>query len=912
VPAPQSEPTPPPVAAAEQPAQTKDTERVVQIVTPEKPVPAVATEQPVPAAVTDKNAAVQGVLPVPAPQSEPTPPPVAAVEQPAQTKEVLVTVPAPQEPTKPVRVDMKLTDYVNLFVGTTESDTKSGHAGNVNPGAQTPFGMVSFGPDTTGSGEGWGKGSGGYYHDDTNINHFSLTHLNGPGCRGQGAVALLPMDQEGPIDGRRSEFLHPDERATPGYYSVVFNSGIKSELTATARSGMARFTYKDAQKAFLVIDVARNNKFQTGIDRYHRLESERFKRPVAAVAEIAIDIDRQSVSGKAIASEFCEGTWKQPVYFHATFDKKLKPTSQLVKKAAQLQFDLPAGETTVLVKIGISSVSEANARLNLETENKDWSFDALRAKASEDWNDRLNTIQIDMAKTPTDQLTESQRTNLTKFYTAFYRVFSGPTIFSDVNGDYRSMKQTNLQFDRSQLPPRETRNVADYKFKVNGEDVGYTTHYSGFSMWDTYRSQAQMLALIAPDEASEMMQSLVADAEQCGAFPHWVDGSEDTTPMEGDHALNVIAGSYAFGATKFDLMKARKFTMQSVNDPASACNDKPSVGKLNLDNYRKLGYIPFEENGWHASSSTLEMITSDRSAAAFLNRLPTREADSVLIASLIERSKNWNNIFDDKKKALWAKKSTGEWVDDDPDKLRKSNFHESTEPNYIWTIAHDWAAVIEKLGGKAAAITRLNTLFSFKSFASSDEPTGENLNEGERSDRYYIGNEPAFQTPWAYNWAGAPKYAQYIIPVIMNRNFSLGPGGLPGNDDMGATSAWYVWAALGLYPVIPSEPGFAVSTPQFDGMTLWLGNGENLRLETGAQALIDDIRYIKDMKLNGEAYKGSWLPLNKIKDGGKLSYVLDAQPTDWGSGDALTPPSGPAADYGEATGKPPSSVQMVQ
>ena len=471
------------------------------------------------------------------------------------------------------------------------------------------------------------------------------------------------------------------------------------------------------------------------------------------------------------------------------------------------------------------------------------------------------------------------------------------------------MKQVDVKFDNSTLPQRETRNVADYKFKVNGADAGYTTHYSGFSMWDTYRSQAQMLALIAPDEASEMMQSLVADAEQCGAFPHWVDGSEDTTPMEGDHALNVIAGSHAFGATKFDLMKARKFTMQSVNDPASACNDKPSVGKLNLDNYRKLGYIPFEENGWHASSSTLEMITSDRSAAAFLNRLPTREADSALIASLIERSKNWNNIFDDEKKALRAKNSTGEWVDGS---WKKSNFHESTEPNYIWTIAHDWAAVIEKLGGKAAAITRLNTLFSFKSFARRDQPSGKSLNGGEGSERYYIGNEPAFQTPWAYNWAGAPKYAQYIIPVIMNKNFSLGPDGLPGNDDMGATSAWYVWAALGLYPVIPSEPGFAVSTPQFDGMTLWLGNGESLRLETGVQALIDNVRYIKDMKLNGEAYKGSWLPLNKIKDGGKLSYVLDAQPTDWGSGDALTPPSGPAADYGEATGKPPSSVQMVQ
>ena len=220
------------------------------------------------------------------------------------------------------------------------------------------------------------------------------------------------------------------------------------------------------------------------------------------------------------------------------------------------------------LKVGISSVSAANAKLNLEAENNGWSFDAIKTRSSKDWNSRLNTIQVDLAKPgEVEKLPSAQqdaaKTNLKKFYTAFYRVYGGPTVYSDVNGDYRSMKQADLK--QADIPTRATVNVSNYKFKLDGKDAGYKTHYSGFSMWDTYRSQAQLVALIAPDEATEMMQSLVADAQQCGAIPHWVDGSEDTTPMQGDHGLNVIAGSYMFGAKNFDLESARKFIKQSTD-----------------------------------------------------------------------------------------------------------------------------------------------------------------------------------------------------------------------------------------------------------------------------------------------------------------------------------------------------------
>jgi predicted alpha-1,2-mannosidase len=800
------------------------------------------------------------------------------------------------------RIDMPgLTEFVNPFVGTFMTETGGGHSGNVNPGAQTPFGMVSFGPDTRGSGLGWGFGSGGYYHGDRSIDFFSMTHLNGPGCRGQSAVAIQPMTSSGGMSP--AAYSHANEKAEPGYYQVKFDNGINSEFTATTRTGMARFTFADKDKAFLVIDSSRNNSSKGG---------------GAAPAKIEIAGDGKSVSGQAVAPVFCDGTWKQPVFFHATFDKPLR-TSALANNSARLQFETGEADKSVQMKVGISSVSVANAKLNLETENSGWSFEAIRQQSSDIWNSRLNTIQLDLAKpTALEKLPQEKKANatnkLTQFYTALYRVYSGPTVYSDVNGEYRSMKQVDRSAPSHSLPPRVTENVETYKFKLDGKDAGYKTHYSGFSMWDTYRSQAQLLAWVAPDEASEMMQSLVADAQQCGAFPHWVDGSEDTTPMMGDHALNVIAGSYVFGAKKFDLESARKFVKQSAFDPNSVCNDKLSVGRnangKALPQYLKDGYIATDSPAdWYGSSATIEMITSDRSAGAFLAALPTNGADRGDIDKLFGRASNWKNIFDDRDKILKAKDSAGNW--------KNGKFHESGETNYIWAFAHDWTALIGKLRGENdkgpndAAVKRLNRLFSYKSFSVEDEPSGRDLNGGESSSDYYIGNEPAFQTPWAYDWAGSPKHAQYIIPVIMRKNFSLEPGGLPGNDDMGATSGWYVWSALGLYPVIPSAPGVAISTPQFSGATVWLGNGKKLRIETDKQSMLDDVRYISEMKLGDAEYKGTWLPLDKIRNGGKLSFKLSTEPTTWGEAPELTPPSGPAADYSKATAKEASSVQIV-
>lgn len=809
-----------------------------------------------------------------------------------------------------------LTKFVNVFIGTGAPKAGGLFPGNLNPAAQAPFGMVSFGPDTPGSRAPWGNGSGGYYYSDTTIDFFSLTHLAGPGCRGQGAVAMIP-------GGGSLSFSHDDEVASPGYYGVRTGNGILSEFTATTRTGMARLTYPSGSAPTLVINALRSNGMKSGV-------------PTTLIPDpvnIAVDARAGVVSGTTVVGAFCGGTWYKPVNFYITFDTPLDPkATQVANGVATLVFVPKAGggKTTVQLKAGISSVSVANARLNLTTENPGWSFDKVRGKLDAAWNSRLNTIQLDLAQPgATGRLGDAQartaKDYVTQFYTALYHAMAGPTVYSDVNGDYRSMRQANLADPSNTAPRRDTANVSQYP--VPGNPNAYRTHYSGFSLWDTYRSLTQLQALMFPGETGDMMQSLVADAKQCGAFPHWVDGSDDTKPMEGDHAPNVIAGAYAFGARGFDTGSARKYMLQSAfgtGGPGSpfvegACNDMGSVDDgagVNTvgDFYLKNGYVSTEVAGnHHAGSMTLELTATDTSIGNFLAALG-RADDASTVAALRKRGRNWLNIFNanippgndyyGETKGLVTKNSSGQW---DFSLNNNRGFHESTEPNYIWTIGHDYTELISQLGGNAAAIARLNTLFGLSQADPFDGPlpSASTLNSGESGSTLYIGNEPSLQTPWAYNWTGRPQLTQRVIPIVMTKTFFNAPGGLPGNDDFGATSGFYLWASLGLYPVVPSAPGLAMSTPQFKGMTVWLADGtKKLRIESDDEALLNGKPYIKSVQLNGKAYPGSWLPLAAIADGGTLTYTLSSTPTDWATGAALAPPSGPGADYTKAVAKP--------
>jgi putative alpha-1,2-mannosidase len=776
------------------------------------------------------------------------------------------------------RTDLPLTRFVNVFIGTEVTETGGGYSGNDNPGAQTPFGMVSFGPNNQ-SGSIYGRGVNGYAYDETTIQSFSLTHLNGPGCRGQGALVIQPRTTPG---GSVPTYDHKDEFASPGYYKVTTSDRITTELSATTRSGIARVTFPQDQDALLLFDANKAND-----------SSENDRNGPKDPGETVLDATAGTLSGKASVDVFCSGTWGQPVYFYGVFDKPLVAGSKAEGGTAQLKFALPKnGDRTVQFRIGISSVSVANARLNLETENagQEFDFDKSRHAAEALWNRSLNAIQLDAASDsylgglPPAQNTKAMQ-YLTQFYTALYRTMGGPTVYSDVNGAYRGTDQQDLGFPPRKIPVRTEENVTGQTFTVNGKTSHAATHYSTFSMWDTYRSLTQLQAMLFPVQASDMMQSLVADAQQCGGFPHWVDGSEDTTPMEGDHAPSVIAGSFAFGAQQFDLATARQYMLKSAALIDSHCNDRNSGASNELKQfYLDHGYIRQTDESIHPTSMTLEMAMADHSIGTFLGQLPTAGEDHALIASLQKRAGNWINVFNSADKTMDMRDAAGAFVG-------PGSFHEGTEPHYFWSPTYDWTRIVATLGGSDAALTRLNQLMfpdatpaamASNNPADLPEPSGSTLNSGENGSSLYIGNEPSFPIPWAYNATGHPMYTQRILPVIMKKTFLNSPGGLPGNDDLGATSGWYVWAALGLFPAIPSEPSLEISTPQFSGITVWIGDAK-LRIESDQQALIDDVPYVEEMTLNGAPYDRTRLSFKDIAKGGTLRFKLSKNPTHWGT-----------------------------
>ncbi|MEO6921920.1 MAG: GH92 family glycosyl hydrolase [Collimonas sp.] len=772
--------------------------------------------------------------------------------------------------------ELALTKYINPFLGTKQQPGGT-HPGNTSPAATLPFGMVSFGPDTDIDHEYYSSGSG-YNYDSNMINYFSMTRISGPGCRSGGTLPIMPtmltsqLTSNSNLVMRQSTttFDHKDESATPGYYKVKTKDGIVTELTATARSGFARFTYPDKTKAILVIDATQNNSM-TGVN-----------------AQIWQDpADANGFYGKTTNKFNCGGSYD--VYFYIQSGSAYANAPRFINNTGTLilNFDLSkSAGSSAAVKIGLSYVSPANALRNLKKENTGFDFDKTKSKADAAWNTRLNTIQVDAAGASNDSLTQ--------FYTAFYHAMSGPTLFSDVDGSYIGLDKQRHQTDT-------------YKDK-NGVLVR-RNHYTTFSIWDTYRSLGAMQAWLFRDEAADMAQSLVNDAIQCGAFPHWADANVDDVPMEGDHAPMLLASLQAFGATRFDSATALTYMRRAAFGPTPdwpqwpACNGNPAFGRNvagtaqgNMPDYLKLGYVAegSDASGIHTGSITIEGANRDFAIGRFIDNLDQSNVsadDKKNASTLLLRGENWKNIFKPDTKVMAVKDLAGNWATPSQD----DGYHEGTAAQYLWAIPHDLGKIVTALGGNAAAITRLDTLFSIT--AKPGTPSGlaidsGRLNGGENSNDFYMGNEPGFASPWAYNWTGTPSRAQFVLPQIMAATFSNKPEGLPGNDDVGATSGWYVWASLGLYPMIPGVPGLTLATPQFSNVTIQLADGKRLVIKRDKSAA-----FVKALKVNGKDWPSTWLPLSQVQAGGTLDFSVADKPTTWGQ--ASTPPSGASGNFSQ-------------
>ncbi|WP_288194920.1 GH92 family glycosyl hydrolase [uncultured Phyllobacterium sp.] len=728
------------------------------------------------------------------------------------------------------RIDAALTHYVNPLIGSGQSpasdvpgETESMLGGFVNPGANVPFGMVSWGPETDVISGVWSPR--GYHYETTAIHGFPMINLSGVGCPTMAPFKVQPVSNAS--DGNAT-FSHDKETVHPGYYQVMFDNGIKTELTATTRTGLGQFTFPKDKGALL--------KF-------------------TSLNDVKVDVGARTISAKTSGGGFC-GSPSYNIYFFAQFDQAFTAD----KSSSILTFTAKTGEaTTIVMKAGVSYVSVANAKGNLGAESAGLSFDEARKHADSDWNKRLNSIQVTGG-------TDDQKKI---FYTALYRSFFAPSVFSDVNGEY-------VSFDG----------------KVTVEKVERDrVHYTTFSSWDSYRSLAPMQALLTPNEAADMAQSLINDAKQCGGvFPMWVEGTSNSNIMPGDGASIIVAQTHAFGAQNLDTAAARKIMLDMAKGVKTTCRGVTTLP--HVTEYDKRGYLGPDE-GQHKyentpTSNTLEYASTDFAISRFIASLDKQTSQLVAgggsddATKLLARSNNWTNLFNPEWRKvngqpypqLQPRNADGTWSKYTPVDS-KTNYREGNAEQYTYMAPHNIRGILHMLVKdkttnpdlETDAIERLDTFTKY-------------VNAATNSPYLWVGNEPGFATPFFYNWTSQPYKSQALVRRILGKNYTNFPSGLPGNDDEGATSGWYVWGALGLYPEILAVPGLTLTSPIFEKAVVWRGDRKLITITADKPAST----YIQSVKVDGKSYDSTWLPIDPFaKQPVTLDFALGDKPSCWGS-----------------------------
>ncbi|MEU8028334.1 GH92 family glycosyl hydrolase [Streptomyces sp. NPDC049099] len=767
---------------------------------------------------------------------------------------IAVTAGIPTAATAPVRaatddgtgsIPQDLTQYVNPFVGTKKTGSTSYDGGNTFPGADAPFGMVQWSPDTP------SPQPGGYAYTDHEIRGFSLTHLSGAGCTaGQdlpfmphvGSVAESPATGPGAyLDG----FSHDAESARPGYYGVTLASGTKVELTATQRSGAGRFTYPAGRTASLLIDLSGSLRG-------------------ASDARATIDKARRAITGYVTGGGFCGSSNRYRVYFSAVFDQPFAavgtwrdgivspggtrvgttPAKDTAKQAgnrkqtqggvqpagAYVTFDTTRSQT-VGVKVGLSYVSTAGAAENAAREQGSASFDTVAEKTRAQWNARLHQMEIAGG-------TDIQRTT---FYTALYHSLLQPNVFDDVNGQY-------IGFDG----------------RIHKARSGHH-QYANFSGWDIYRCEAQLIALLAPDVASDIAQSMYNQARQAGdVWDRWSVANDFAGVMNGDPYHSILASMYAFGATDFDAGAALASMVKGATTVQNA--GARYVERPGLADYLSLGYLPDDV------STTLEYTTADFGIAALAGRL----GDTGTQATFMKRAQNWRNLFNPAGSWIQPRSRTGSFESRFKPADNKG-YVEGNAAQYEWMVPYDLAGLFAAMGGNGKVIPRLDDFFTA-------------LNAGPDEPHAFLGNEPSLNSPWVYVYASAPYRTQSVVRRAVNTLWGPGPDGEVGNDDLGTLSSWYVWSALGMYPQVPGRAELVLASPLFPAVTVHRDGGRPIRINApGADA---DTPYVHALKVNGVPSSRAWLPESFVREGGTLDYTLgDTPDTTWGTAPRDAPPS---------------------
>lgn len=737
------------------------------------------------------------------------------------------------------------TQYAKPIIGTE----KMGHT---FPGATVPFGSVQLSPETDTLPYAMNgkynkdvyKYCAGYQYDDPTIVGFSHTHFSGTGhsdlgdfliAATTGPLQLNPGTEADPKSGYRSTFSHATELAEPGYYRVKLDEyNIMAEMTATTRVGFHQYTFPKADDAHIILDL------MAGIYNY---EDKNVWTFVRVENDTLITGYRQTYGWSRTRTVYFAMSFSKPITeygsanyapkqvyrgFWRKFDES-KNFPELAGRQLKMYFNFKTnpGEQ-IKIKFALSPVSTENAVENMKAELPHWDFDKTRSEANQAWNKELGKIDVKSKKTE----------DLVNFYTAMYHAALMPTIYMDVNGQYKGLDQ----------------NVHQAK--------GFT-NYTSFSIWDTYRTFHPLLNVISPSKNNDMVSSMVAHYDQSvlKMLPIWSHYANDNWCMSGYHSVSVLADAILKGSYK-----------GNANHALEACvNTAKRRSYEGIGYYMDLGYIPAEKNGVSVSN-TLEYAYDDWCIAQLAKKLGKQDT----YMEFLKRSENWRNVFDASIGFMRPRHADGSFKKDfDVLKTDGQGFIEGNAWNFSLYVPHNPSAMIDAMGGKQKFTTHLDSLFTMELpdefFAETEDITREGI-----IGNYVHGNEPAHHVAYLYNWTDQPWKTQAAIRKIIKNQYHNGPAGLGGNDDAGQMSAWYIFSSLGFYPVAPASDQYWIGSPIFDGASINLENGKTVKITVKNQG--DKNVYVQSITLNGNKLNRLYITHDELMNGADLQFVMGSSP----------------------------------
>lgn len=699
-------------------------------------------------------------------------------------------------------------DSVDPFIGTD-------FHGHTYPGATVPFGSVQLSPDTR---RGNWDACSGYHYSDSTLFGFSHTHLSGTGCIGLADILFRPTTQDISLSALGdiylpAAFAHTDEKSSAGYYTVYLKEeNIQAELTAATYTGVHRYTFPKEKTSSIIIDLA------------HTLDNE-----------FIYEAELEKTANNEITGMRHLRGWSdnQHIYFVAQFSqpfqsaafvnaKKQAPAEGKTKGnnlQAVLTFNTQEGKP-VVAKVGLSIVSLENARKNMESEVKEFDFDAVHQSAVTQWTEALSRITVEGGN-PDDR---------TIFYTAMYHSMITPNIVSDVNGEYRRHDMTIGQLSATEK------------------------QYSTFSLWDTFRAWHPLITLTDTTLVNNMIRSFLNIYDASGELPIWPLSAGETGTMIGYHSVSVIADAYLKGIRGFDAEKALK-TMEISSEK----------NKKGADYYTQYGFIPSNIKK-ESISCLLEFAYDDWTIAQMAQAMGKED----VYKKYIERSQNYINVFDGSTRFFRGKRMDGNWETPfNPFEAGRA-YTEATAWQYRFFVPHDVNGMIQLYGGKEAFTASLDSLFTTKS-----QMKGEMVDITGLLGQYAHGNEPSHHMAYLYNYVGQPWKTQAMTRRLLHEMYHPTPEGIIGNEDCGQMSAWYILSSLGFYSVCPGSNEYALTTPLFEKAVMKLANKKTLTvLANNPQKNL----YINKVELNGKEITKNFITHAQLMEGGELRFTLCAKP----------------------------------